>query len=81
MEKFKSSVHIVLRFLIGMCVLLPRLYNIHNYIIYNDIFGDSVKGKQNSLCHKYLTPDHVTLKLSSCLENSTNNMIPTQFTQ
>jgi len=41
-----------------------------------NLHSDSIKSKPNCLCHKYLTSDHIRLKLSSCLENSTNNMIP-----
>ena len=41
------------------------------------IHGDSIKTKPNCLCHIYLMPDHIILKLSSYLENWTNKMIPT----
>jgi len=34
-----------------------------------DVHGDSIKNKSNSLCHLYVMPDHITLKLSTCLEN------------
>jgi len=40
------------------------------------IHGDSIKCKPNCLCHIYLIPDHIILKLSRYLENSTNIMIP-----
>jgi len=42
-----------------------------------DIRGDSIKREPNCLCHIYLKPDHIILKLSRYLENSTKNMIPT----
>ena len=41
------------------------------------VHGVSIKTKPNCLCHIYLMPDHITLKLSRYLENCTNNMIPT----
>jgi len=37
------------------------------------VHGDSIKSKPNCLCHIYLMLDHITLKLSRYLENSTNN--------
>src|SRR6218665_1703981 len=40
------------------------------------IHGGSIKSKPNCLCHIYLMPDHIILKLSRYLENTINNMIP-----
>jgi len=44
---------------------------------YQPISTGSLKNKPNCLCHIYLMPDHIILKLSRYLENSTNNKIPT----
>ena len=41
------------------------------------IHGDSIKTKPNWLCHIYLIPDHIILKLFRYSEYWTNNMIPT----
>src|SRR6218665_514922 len=45
--------------------------------VYTSLHGGSVKTKPNCLCHIYLMPNHIILKLSRYLENSTSNMIPT----
>src|SRR6218665_1004278 len=39
------------------------------------LHGGSMKSKPNCLCHIYLMHDHIKLKLSRELENSTKNMI------
>src|SRR6218665_1033498 len=41
------------------------------------IHGGSMKSKPNGLCHIYLLPDQIIIKLSRYLENSTKNMIST----
>jgi len=41
------------------------------------IDGGSMKSKPNCLCYIYVMPDHIILKLSRYLDNSTKNMIPT----
>ena len=35
-----------------------------------------MKSKPNGLCHIYLVPDHIIIKLSRYVENSTKDMIP-----
>jgi len=44
--------------------------------MYVYIHGDSIKSKPNCLCHIYLMPDHIMLKLPRYLDNSSNNNIP-----
>jgi len=39
------------------------------------VHGDSIKSKPNCLCYINIMLDDIILKLSRCLENSTNNMI------
>src|SRR6218665_3259371 len=41
------------------------------------IHGGSIKNKPNCLCHIYLMPNHIILKLRRYLENSIKNMILT----
>ncbi len=40
------------------------------------VHGGSVKSKPNCLCHIYLMPNQIILRLSRYLENSTINMTP-----
>src|SRR6218665_6000 len=58
----------------GACKAILQHNNVLRYGIL--LYGDSIKVSQ-TVCIIYLMPDHITLKLSRYLENSTNTMIPT----